>query len=1559
MMWGKPVRISSGVTQVPTRRNFTHSNPPTRTPTAPPPPPLAATPTEFPALGVRKAPGIPPRTPIERVAQAIRAALAKAEGGQDHPDRPVLKHLKLDPPSRPGQTIWGFARVASLEQAQLLCEHAPWLSGVQLEMDLSNRQRRIPSRPLPAAPPEDRVERERDPSGSGVREARAWHARTLELGTVLQEEPLLKVAVGWASGFTSYVDVFLEPATQVVCLSFQQGALERVMKIRWAQIQRLRIVRDATPAGGLRTVTLILTLKCPALLYACSHDAYSASYVSVAEAVADRFNSIRTTDDFTTDAAVGSHLTYMLRFERPSPHAVLGPAVSGSATEAEMESLCEAFARIGSSYGWIGRPRNSTDVSFTAESVARQIALQPADVHRVEQLASDEVQWEALETEARIPWKVLYLVQCLLSQGILLAQALDLPFWRITYECQGQLDPDAPTPGHRPCGYELFSEALTQLFWNGRPLPRPMQACQEAIGHLLDLQLPPDAEVWRKESEEQCWVPNVMVTPTRMWCYPPEAERSNRIVRRYPFPDHFLRVSFIDDDFRSLTNLGIECEPLYDYCTKVLRAGVSICGRRFAPLVYSSNQLREMAWWMFAPDGQITADTIRQELGDFSMVGSVPKYGARLGLAVTSTLNTITLTPLDFTVIKDLKRDGRCFTDGVGAVSAEMAERIWKQYQRGQYAIQHRQHVDNLLEAVADLQARFVRSLLGGPAPERSPPFAVFGPTRPTFVYPPRSEPTLAEFQMGPVPSAFQVRHPTAALQLQSALPFRRPPETYSPWGRQGDAHRLVGSPPRDAELRSGRPASTTRARPPPRHHPGFRTLLALPPPSPPLYEVSLFLRESQVKFASKYAVLEVCSVSMLMPAYLNRQIILILSNLGVPNAVFLDLQEEMLARCNRLFTDARTARQLINRECRDSAGLRSLFLLMLDRGLLPGNDPFFFNAMLSLRNHMLAQVQKRARIYVPEVRAQVLMHLQEPFNVSAKGDASNPKTRVVVGPVVLARNPCVCPHHIVVAQARDYPQLHHLINVVVFSTKGARPMPDILSGGDLDGDDYFISWDPKLIPPRTYPPTDTPADSPADTLKCPTPTCYAFDDVVDFFVKFARMNNLGVLSNTYLAMADQSPQGIFDQRCVDLAGLINKAVDAAKTGHFQQLPHKLRVDKYPDFMEKGVDVPQYESVTVLGLLYRAACKRPPPCGVPFELNDQSGAWHTEGSPLVRLAPGYEVAPPRRRSLRSLTSGKPKPHSSHIHGTERDRESRSAGAQAKATQRIPGLSRSGPTVFHRRAPFRPAPPSLAQEYLPQAIEIRDAFNFELEGRHSLMFALPLFVHGVCSNPGKRTIPSPGLLGRDPGLLRQFGLLEPLYSRATPRPGAALGGAASSIFPPLSQAIAATLTHQRAVPSRPPAVASVDTAASIATATTTATPAPVVPALEADRLATTSLTEEQYIRKKLRDAEAQLVTGALAKLDKRLKRRRFVGTELRVGEAVRSLRERYVLLFKNLCAQAEASISPVEMARLLASAWYASAYYHANPEQPFLTFGWIVGEILLADENWGDQSHVQE
>lgn len=70
----------------------------------------------------------------------------------------------------------------------------------------------------------------------------------------------------------------------------------------------------------------------------------------------------------------------------------------------------------------------------------------------------------------------------------------------------------------------------------------------------------------------------------------------------------------------------------------------------------------------------------------------------------------------------------------------------------------------------------------------------------------------------------------------------------------------------------------------------------------------------------------------------------------------------------------------------------------------------------------------------------------------------------------MVTRNPCLHPGDIKVVQAVDIKDVFdHFLNVIVFPKAGNIPITNQMAGGDLDGDQYFITWDKNLIPEQSY----------------------------------------------------------------------------------------------------------------------------------------------------------------------------------------------------------------------------------------------------------------------------------------------------------------------------------------------------------------------------------------------------------------------------------------------------------------------------------------------------------
>jgi len=125
-------------------------------------------------------------------------------------------------------------------------------------------------------------------------------------------------------------------------------------------------------------------------------------------------------------------------------------------------------------------------------------------------------------------------------------------------------------------------------------------------------------------------------------------------------------------------------EPVYSRFREILYDGLNLAGRKYSFLGFSNSSLRYHAAWFMAPfldnDRLVTAKDVIKELGDFLHIQCSAKCAARIGQAFTDTIHAITI-PTDAYVTEskaDVKRHGRCFSDGCGTISLELLRVIWK-----------------------------------------------------------------------------------------------------------------------------------------------------------------------------------------------------------------------------------------------------------------------------------------------------------------------------------------------------------------------------------------------------------------------------------------------------------------------------------------------------------------------------------------------------------------------------------------------------------------------------------------------------------------------------------------------------------------------------------------------------------------------------------------------------------------------------------------------------------------------------------------------------------------
>ncbi|TXG71403.1 hypothetical protein EZV62_006338 [Acer yangbiense] len=583
------------------------------------------------------------------------------------------------------------------------------------------------------------------------------------------------------------------------------------------------------------------------------------------------------------------------------------------------------------------------------------------------------------------------------------------------------------------------------------------------------------------------YVRKILITPTKMYFYGPEASLSNRVLRSYPDDiDNFLRVSFVDEDGQKLfatalsprTSSSTDEEKrtgIYRRILSILRNGIDIGGKKFETLAFSNSQLKENSLWMFASKPGLTAADIREGMGDFSDIKNVARYAARLGQSFGSSREALHVHGSEVEEIPDVKTERGgikyTFSDGIGKISADLAHIAARKWGCTSYT-----------------------------------------------------------------PSAFQIRYG------------------------------------------------------------GYKGVVAVDPTS----TMKLSLRKSMSKFKSNSTSLDVLACSRYQPCFLNRQLITLMSTLGVRDSVFERKQREAVAQLDEILSDPVRAHEALDlmASSRENA---NVLKEMLTCDYKPDEEPYLSMMLQTFRALHLQELRSRTRIFVQNGQAMMgcldetgtleygQVFVQYSGSRCHHPDNTSPVFSIVESKVVVAKNPCLHPGDMRVLKAVDVPALHHIVDCIVFPAKGKRPHPDECSGSDLDGDVYFVCWDPDLIPPRQVPPMDYTA-APAKVSE----NDVTIEDIEEYFVDYIMNDSLGVICNSHVVFADTEPNKAMSKSCKELARLASIAVDFSKTGVPAEIPRSLRAPKYPDFMEKE-NRPTYESQSVLGKLFREVKDIAPP----------------------------------------------------------------------------------------------------------------------------------------------------------------------------------------------------------------------------------------------------------------------------------------------------------------------------------------------------------------------------
>lgn len=233
----------------------------------------------------------------------------------------------------------------------------------------------------------------------------------------------------------------------------------------------------------------------------------------------------------------------------------------------------------------------------------------------------------------------------------------------------------------------------------------------------------------------------------------------------------------------------------------------------------------------------------------------------------------------------------------------------------------------------------------------------------------------------------------------------------------------------------------------------GYKGVVAVDPTS----SKKLSLRKSMCKYESENTKLDVLAYSKYQPCFLNRQLITLLSTLGVPDHIFEKKQREAVDQLNAMLTDPLRAHEAL--DLMYPGEITNILKEMLLCGYEPDAEPFLSMMLQTFRASKLLDLRMKTRIFLPNGRSmmgcldetrtleygQVFVqfsgarHMQLFDSSFMFGGNRSDQRFVIEGKVVVAKNPCLHPGDVRVLRAVNVPALDHMVDCVVFPQKGQR----------------------------------------------------------------------------------------------------------------------------------------------------------------------------------------------------------------------------------------------------------------------------------------------------------------------------------------------------------------------------------------------------------------------------------------------------------------------------------------------------------------------------------------
>jgi len=313
----------------------------------------------------------------------------------------------------------------------------------------------------------------------------------------------------------------------------------------------------------------------------------------------------------------------------------------------------------------------------------------------------------------------------------------------------------------------------------------------------------------------------------------------------------------------------------------------------------------------------------------------------------------------------------------------------------------------------------------------------------------------------------------------------------------------------------------------------GYKGVVAV---HPDLKGDKIRLRPSMKKFESQCTKLYVIRTSNFSYGFLNKQIIFLLSELGVSNKYFEEMLDNEIKKIgnslnisffdndgadlkltseiynilelfddkniinytkkekselneikeeikvldfienkdkNRLFEIKKPSKNIDNNNEKIMDN-KDLLDLKKKKNCLLKSNPFFKGIYNTILINKLINLKDKCKLFddlsgkfIGIIDELGVLKKNECFIQIAKNGKTFLNAEVKLGLITITKNPCGYLEDIQVLYGVENKELEKIyFNVIVFPLTSKKPVQTLISGGDLDGDVYFVSWNTNLAPP-------------------------------------------------------------------------------------------------------------------------------------------------------------------------------------------------------------------------------------------------------------------------------------------------------------------------------------------------------------------------------------------------------------------------------------------------------------------------------------------------------------